>query len=573
MNIPTLVEVLRSNADERGDKVAFAYLADDDSIDHTATFSQLDRMARGVAAQLQERDAFGKRILLLYPPGIEFIAAFMGCLYAGAVAVPSYPPLPSRLDRSAASRLSAIVRDSTPALALTTTVLEARALALFDEMGKGNAPECLVPGLVDDSRALSWVRPGIDTRSTAFLQYTSGTTAPPKGVPITHANALHNLGLLDATVKITDDDVGVNWLPPYHDMGLIGGVLQPIYKATSVTLMSPISFLQRPIRWLETISRVRATISGGPNFAYEHCVKRISSDQKAGLDLSCWRVAMNGADDIKPATLEAFSTAFAECGFSAGAWSPCYGMAEATVFVCGGPRGDQPLWRSFDADALELGHAVEPSGEGSRVRHIVPMSDGEGALRVEIVDVSTGTPLSAGNIGEIWVQGGSVAREYWNNETATEHYLRAHLGGNGPFFRTGDLGFVLSGELSVVGRIADQILIGSRSLSARDIEAAAEASDLSLRPNGAAAFVVDTGKVVVLCEVDRQSLGKIDTAAVIDAIRSRVAWEHQVNLWSVVLLKPGAIPKTSSGKTQRFACRDLFVNGGLEPVATWTVNV
>ena len=554
----TLVDVLRSRADERGGKVAFAALADDDSIERATTFAELDAMARGIAAELQNRGALGSRLLLLYPPGIDFIAAFMGCLYAGAVAVPSYPPLPSRLDRGAAARLSTIVKDSAPTLVLTTAAFETRTRTLFDEMCTGGSPEILVLDLVDNSRAASWVMPDLDAESTAFLQYTSGTTGPPKGVLITHANALHNLGLLDTTLHITDDDIGVNWLPPYHDMGLIGGVLQPIYKGTTVTLMSPISFLQRPSRWLETISRTRATITGGPNFAYEHCLKRITPEQKAGLDLSCWRAALNGADHIKPATLDAFTAAFAECGFSPRAWAPCYGMAEATVFACGGPRGDLPLARSFDVDALELGRAVETAAG----RQLVPVSIGDGALRIEIVDIDTGTPLVDGHIGEIWLAGDSVAGGYWNDTKATERDLRQHIGADGPLFRTGDLGFVQSGELFVIGRISDLIVIGDRTLSPRDIEATAEASEPSLRVDGAAAFMVDDG-IVVLCEVERQSLGKIDTAAVIEAIRAGIAREHRVEPTSVVLLKPGAIPKTSSGKTQRFACRELFVSGAL----------
>jgi len=564
VTIPTLVDVLQSRAAERGTKVAFADLAGDDTIDHTVTFAHLDAIARATATGIQERAPAGERVLLLFPPGIEFIGAFMGCLYAGAVAVPSYPPLPSRLDRGAAARLATIVDDSEPALILTTTSLEERTRTLFDTQ----APPILVPDMLDISRADDWSRPGIDADSTAFLQYTSGTTGPPKGVVISHANVLHNLELINSVLQITDDDIGVNWLPPYHDMGLIGGVLQPIVRGTSVTMMSPVSFLQRPIRWLETISRTRATITGGPNFAYDHCVQRITEEQKAGLDLSCWRAAMNGAEPINVSTLNAFTSAFGECGFSPNAWSPCYGMAEATVFVCGGPRKGKPLSHTFGGIVLDHGYAVEDSDAVSHKRTLVSSGSVDTSLRVEIVHPDAGTICQTGEIGEIWVSGGSIGKGYWNNEELTDRDLRAKIDGAGSFFRTGDAGFIHDGDLYVVGRLKDKLeLEDGRILYPQDVEASVEASDPVLRRNGVAVIAVD-GNVIVLAEVERQAIGKVDTAVVIDTIRHSVRIEHDLDITDVTLLKPGAIPRTSSGKMQRYLCRELYRFSTFEPIGS-----
>jgi len=326
--------------------------------------------------------------------------------------------------------------------------------------------------------------------------------------------------------------------------------------------------LQRPIRWLETISRTRATITGGPNFAYDHCVQRITEEQKAGLDLTSWRAAMNGAEPISLSTLDAFTSAFAGCGFSTDAWSPCYGMAEATVFVCGGPRIDKPLACTFDADALDHGHAVEASNATTRACHLVSSGSVEGGLQVKIVDPETSTVFPPGEIGEIWVSGDSNGKEYWNKAELTHRDLRAQLAGDASFFRTGDAGFIYDGDLYVVGRLNDRInTLDGRTLYPQDIEATVETANPTLRRNGSAVFTVD-GSTIVLAEVERQAIGKVDTAVVIDTIRHSVRNEHDLDIADVLLLKPGAIPRTSSGKIQRYLCRELYRFSTFEPIGS-----
>ncbi len=566
----TLVDVLRGRAQAQGAKTAFTSLADDGAPGPTVTFAALDRNARAVAAQLQAAGAVGARVLLLYPPGTDFIAAFLGCLYAGCVAVPSYPPQPSRMDRSSGARLAAIIRDAAPRFALTTTALEPRVQALCAETG--GALQCLVPTIESDEAASGWAEPDIHRDTVAFLQYTSGTTGPPRGVLMTHANVMHDMRLIEAAFAVTEEDSGVCWLPPYHDMGLIGGLIQPVYQGTSVVLMSPVSFLHRPLRWLEAMSRFGATISGGPDFAYDLCARRVTDEQKAGLDLSRWRVALNGAEPVRPDTLAAFGAAFAPCGFSARAWSPCYGLAEATLFVCGGPRGDAPQTRRFDRAKLESGLAVAVEGDDGG-RDLVPSGTPPEGQRIVIVRLEGRTPCPPGHVGELWVQGDNVGAGYWNDDALSDDTFKAHLvTGDGPFLRTGDIGFLYEGELFVTGRLADAMRIEGRALAPQDIEAAVEAAHPALRRSAVAAFTVDTEDgspaLVVVGEVERQSLNNLDPADVTAAVRRHVRREHGLEPRAVVLLKTATIPKTSSGKTQRHACRASYLAGTLEAVAS-----
>ncbi len=566
LGLTTLVEVLQSKARERGDKTAFTELSEEGAPDSAVTFAQLDRMARGVAAQLQEAGTAGRRALLLYPPGIAFVGAFLGCLYAGVVAVASSPPHPSRPDRHTTARLLAILNDARPALVLTVPALEPRVRTLLAETGAD--ARCLVPVLDGAGAAPAWSPPPISPDTLAFLQYTSGTTGAPKGVPITHGNLMRNLQMMEAALGITDNDSGVNWLPPFHDMGLIGGLLQPIYQGSSVALLSPVSFLQRPFRWLETMSRLQATVSGGPDFAYDLCARRITPEQKALLDLSRWRIALNGSEPIRPVTLAAFEAAFAPCGFSARAWSPCYGLAEATLFVSGGPRGDNPLIRRFHRERLEQNAAVGVPEDDPAGRDLASSGPPAEGLHVEIVPPETRASCPPGTIGEIWLQGPSVAEAYWDNEPLTETAFRAPLaeGEDDSFFRTGDLGFLHRGELYVTGRLQDRIVIGERAFPPQDMEETAETSHPALRQGGAAVFATETG-LVILCEVERQALSKLDPEAVIGAIRQQVQEEYGLVPQAVGLLKPGALPRTTSGKIQRRACHDLYRTDGFDLIA------
>ena len=462
----SLVDLLRRRAEEEPDADLFAFHPDgEDTAGVTLTRGELDRQACAIAARLQdlEPEPGGARALLLYPPGLEFIAAFFGCLYAGVVAVPAYLP---RVNRPM-TRLRSLVVDSQPA-AVLTCVSESRNSPRWE----AGVPELQgVHRLVTDARgrdvdeaAGRWCDTGAGRDTLAFLQYTSGSTSAPKGVMITHGNLLHNSSLINHCFGSSAESRGIFWLPLYHDMGLIGGVIQTLYCGGSSTLLSPVSFIQRPIRWLEAISRTGASISGAPNFAYELCVEKTTPGERALLDLSCWRVAFNGAEPIRPETLDRFAEAFAPAGFRREAFLPCYGLAEATLLVSGGPMGRAPVVVSVDAPALGRGEIVEARrpGEGKLLSGSGKVAAGH---RVIVVDPETGIRCAGNRVGEICVSGPSVARGYWGRPAESEEILRTGLGGNRPFLRTGDLGFVKDGELFVTGRLKDMIILPPAGMS------------------------------------------------------------------------------------------------------------
>ena len=502
-------------------------------------------------------------MLLLFPPGLGFIEAFFGCLYAGAIAVPAYPPRTAR----GLPRLRAILEDARPHVVLTTGELLDRARALLGGAAETASLAWLaVDGL--ESREKDWRPPRVDGDTLAFLQYTSGSTSTPKGVMVSHANLLHNEEMIRRAFAQSRKSVIVGWLPLYHDMGLIGNVLQPLYLGARCVLMSPVAFLQQPLRWLAAISRYGGTTSGGPNFAYELCARRITDEQKAGLDLSAWRVAFNGAEPVRAETMERFAAAFASCGFRREAFYPCYGLAEATLFVSGGEPGGGARSRDFQATALEEGQAVEQEGG----RTLVACGSAWMGQRVEVVDPESALPCAPGRVGEIWVAGPSVAGGYWGNAEATARDFRARLSAEpeaGPFLRTGDLGFVLDGELYVTGRLKDLIILRGRNLYPQDIELTVERTHPALRPGCGAAFPVDIQgeeRLVVIQELERR-VGDVGPEEIAAAIRAAVAREHEVSAAEVVLLRMGTIPKTSSGKIQRQACRAAYRNGELAVVA------
>ncbi len=554
----TVAGLLRFRAAERPSQVAFTFLTDGETAGESLTYGELHARAARIAAELAVSVAPGERALLLYPPGLDFIAAFFGCLYAGVVAVPAYPPRPN--DRSQ-SRLRSIARDATPRAALTTGAILAGAVEPRGLLAV--APELAgVRWLATDAPEISGAAAGAapaddlpepDPEDVAFLQYTSGSTAAPKGVMVTHANLLHNERMIGQAFAMDETSVVVGWLPLYHDMGLIGNVLQPLAAGGRCVLMSPVAFLQRPLRWLEAISRFRGTVSGGPNFAYELCLRKATPEALLGLDLTSWRVAFNGAEPVRAATLERFAAAFAPCGFRASSFYPCYGLAEATLFVTGGEPGRAPR-----VDAA--------SGRVSCGRPWL-------GQRLVVADAETGEERPAGGEGEIWLSGPSVARGYWRNPEATVHDFNAFLpSGEGPFLRTGDLGFLAGGELYVTGRLKDLIILRGRNLYPQDVELTAERSHPDLRPGGGAAFAVDSGtagetgeeRLVIVHEVERRRKSSPEnTAEIAEAVRRAVAAEHEAQVYEVVLIRQSGLPKTSSGKVQRRRCRDLYLRGEL----------
>jgi acyl-CoA synthetase (AMP-forming)/AMP-acid ligase II len=403
----------------------------------------LDLQAFAIATSLQNLGASGERALLIYPPGLEFIAAFFGCLYAGVVAVPAYPP---RRNQSL-SRLQSIVADAGATIALTTKTVLSNVERQFTQSPTLQALHWLATDNIASDLAQAWLQPAISSDTLAFLQYTSGSTGTPKGVMVSHGNLLHNEQMIQQAMQHTEKTIVVGWLPLFHDMGLIGNVLQPLYLGIPCILMSPVAFLQRPLRWLQAISRYKATTSGGPNFAYELCVSKITNEQRETLDLSSWDVAFNGAEPVRAETLERFATAFEPYGFRREAFYPCYGMAETTLLVSGGLKAALPVLTTVQGDALEQHRVVSASGENDEVRTLVGCGQTLLEQQIVIAHPDTLTRCQPPFVGEIWVWGNSVAQGYWNRPEETQTTFRAYLAdtGEGPFLRTGDLGFLQDG--------------------------------------------------------------------------------------------------------------------------------
>jgi amino acid adenylation domain-containing protein len=561
----TVVELLRYRSIEQANTEAFTFVYDGEAQAATLTYQELDRHSRAIASQLQTLGLSGERALLLYPPGIDYLPAFFGCLYAGLVAVPAYPP---RNQRNT-PRILAILQDSQTAVILTTTAILAQLKSLLaDKFDINNnllwlTTDNLTPGIEED-----WQEPFINTDTLAFLQYTSGSTGTPKGVMVTHGNLLHNAEVTRQYMEHTSSSKFVTWLPVYHDMGLIGGVLQPLYGGFPCIMMPPAAFLQRPYRWLQAISRYRGTTSGAPNFAYELCIEKVTPEQRSTLDLSSWDVAFNGAEPIRQETLERFATTFAECGFRREAFYPCYGMAETTLMVSGSVKAALVRTKHIYKNALERNHVIETVTNNDN-NSIVLVGCGRSVPQQQIVIVNpeTSTRCQDREVGEIWVSGPSVGKGYWNRQAETEQTFHAFLQdtGEGPFLRTGDLGFLDNGEVFITGRAKDLIIIRGRNLYPQDIELTAERSHPSLRAGGNAAFCVevdDQEQLVVVQELEFRA--KPNLEEVTAAIRQGVAEEHEVQIYGVVLIKPGTIPKTSSGKIQRRATKAEFLAGELQ---------
>jgi amino acid adenylation domain-containing protein len=564
-----LIQLLQERAKRQPLQLAYTFLTDGETEEVNLTYEQIDRRARAIAAWLQALRAEGERVLLLYPPGIEYISAFWGCLYAGAIAVPAYPP---RQNRSLL-RLQAVAADAQATTALTNSSLLAKVDAMTAECGELKSLRWLATDTIPDGLASQWRTPSLSGESLAFLQYTSGSTSTPKGVMVTHRNLLHNERMIQEAFSQTEQSVIVGWLPLYHDMGLIGNVLQPVYVGARCVLMSPVAFLQNPFRWLSAISRYRATTSGGPNFAYDLCVRKIDSERRELLDLSSWEVAFNGAEPVRAETLESFAEAFAPYGFRRQAFRPCYGLAEATLLVAGeGVPQQTPLVKSVEAEALQgnLLSEVREGGEG--VRSLVGCGRVASGQKVYIYHPETLAECLPGQVGEICVSGENVAKGYWNRPDETRRVFQSHVrdGRTETLLRTGDLGCLSDGDLFVTGRIKDLIIIRGRNHYPHDIERTVEQSHTALRPGSGAAFVVEVDgeeRLVVAQEVSvrRQLRGE----EIVRAITEAVAAEHEVQVHAVVLLKTGSIPKTSSGKIQRHACREKFLSKGFDALTQW----
>ena len=563
-----LIDLLRRRVQEHREKTVYTYLKDGESQETRLTYGELERRALAIAAHLQSSLSPGARVLLLYPPGTEFPTAFFGCLCAGMVAVPTYPPHSNQF----LANLGAIVSDAGPTVALTTASTLEEYRRQIDQTPALRALKWIPTDTIPDDLANAWQEPPIGADSLAVLQYTSGSTGSPKGVMVSHGNLLHNSSVIHAIFGNSPRIRGVIWLPPYHDMGLIGGIVGPVYAGGDTILISPVHFIQKPLRWLMAISRYKATTSGGPNFAYDLCVRKITSEQKSGLDLSSWEVAFNGAEPVRAETLHRFAAAFESCGFRQKAYLPCYGLAETTLIASGCNKSSEPTVLQADAQALKAGRLALAAEDGEHDFKLVANGGAPPDHEIVIVDPEKQTPCESDKIGEIWIAGPSVAQGYWNRPEDSEETFRARLAdtGEGPFLRTGDLGFIHAGQLYVTGRLKDLIIIRGINHYPQDIERTVERSHEALRAGCGAAFAVEVGdeeRLVVVQEIERRYIRKLDAEAVIGAIRQSVSREHGIQAYAVVLIKTSSLPKTTSGKVQRHLCREHFIQGSLKVVA------
>jgi len=570
-SVTTLVDLLQQQASQRGDETLYTFLGDDQAASYTLSYAELDHQARRIAAQLQSLNAEGERALLLYPSNLDFLAGFFGALYAGVIAVPAYPP---RKNQNA-DRLRSIIKDSDAKFVLASSQVMRIAQPILQELGALSDITFIATDQLPAELANDWSACQITPDSLAFLQYTSGSTGDPKGVMLSHGNLLYNQEMI--RVGVTNNTVGayVSWLPLFHDMGL-GTALQALYRGSEGCLMAPATFIQRPQRWLWAISDHKAVVSGGPNFAFDLCVKTFKPELYEGLDLSSWRVAFNGAEPIKTATLEAFSQTFAPYGFMPEAFQPCYGLAEATVGVSSGDGG-LPIEKSVSMEALQE-HKVSENPinpDDSKLTVACGHSWLDDDLR--IVNPESCKEAGPNEVGEIWLNSPSVGAGYWRRAELSDSTFRATLadapgGATKHYLRTGDLGFLDDGQLYVTGRIKELLIIRGRNYYPTDIEHEVAASDEALAQNGIAAFTVehnDEEHLVLVCEVERKHLRSFDAEALSEKVRQKVAEQFELRVEGVVFVKPGRLPKTSSGKIQRGLCSSQFSRRRLEAVAAW----
>ncbi len=571
----TLNDVLQYRAGHTPDDTAYIFLNDQGEEKSRLTYREVDERARRIAATLREHLRPGERALLLYPDAEDFIAPFLGCLYAGVIAVPAYPPRPKRL-----GHLLSIAADAGTTLALTTTAVATRLQKRVTEEFAGLQFRVITTDDIERQKTSTagFVPFPAGENDLALLQYTSGATGHPKGVMVSHGCLLHNERVLTEAMGLSAQSVGCGWLPVFHDMGLVGNLLNPLFCGYPCVLLSPMAFMKRPLTWLEAVSKYRVTGTGGPNFAYELCLRNIKPDERAKLDLSSWDSAFCGAEPVRPETRKRFAEYFAPSGFRAKAFYPCYGLAEATLLVTGGLKLTPARTLTVDREQLQRGLAQLSTEKADKASTAVLISCGQPwqGTTLRIVDPAIRRGVPERSVGEIWVAGESVAAGYWNNPSATEATFRAFLeDGEGPYLRTGDLGFLDGGELYVTGRIKDVIIIRGRNYYPHDVEDAVEGCHPAIHPSKAIAFSVDKDgeeQLIVAVEVDRQALRDLDVDAVVLAVRRSVIESQELAVAGVLLLNPGGLPRTSSGKVRRGTCRDLFLSKRLDVLAAWRAD-
>jgi acyl-CoA synthetase (AMP-forming)/AMP-acid ligase II len=523
------------------------------------TYGDLDRAARRVAGALRAHGVEGRPVLLMYPGSLEFLKAFTGCLYSGAVAVPA--PLPEGHARGRLGRSSAMLRDCGAKVVLTDRASAPDVALWLATEGHGDDVVCVASDALPDGDD-AWQAPATGPDDLAFLQYTSGSVSEPRGVMVTHRNLMANQAALQRVLDTTRADRFGGWLPLYHDMGLIAHLLHPLWLGSASVMMSPTAFIKRPVRWLEAVDEHRVTIGGGPNFAYDLALRRVTDAQLARLDLSRWRLALNGAEPVRADTLDAFARRFAAAGLRAEAVYPCYGLAEATLVVSGGVSGEP--YRRVEADAAALARDVfTPAAPGAESRTVV----GSGRVTdfdVRVVDPVGYRELPAGAVGEIWLRGDSVAAGYYGRPEESEATFRAVLaGGEGGFLRTGDLGVLHDGQLYVTGRLKEVVILNGRNVYPQDVEHAVKALHPALAAGNGAAFSVEAGReqLVLVQEVRGEQLDGPRLRELAQEIQQLIGKEFHVPAGNVLLVRPGTVRRTTSGKVQRTLMRRQFLAG------------
>lgn len=560
-----LNDVLKLRAIENGGKKAFIFLNEKGAENSSLTYTELEHQARQIAVYLRRENASGERVLLLFPSGLDFIKAFFGCLLAGAVAVPCYRPQNAgkfdKLNLIAEDSQAKIVLTDEKYLLKTKTLIEKEpALASLRWIATDNF-NLELGDFSDDVKVCA--------DDLAFLQYTSGSTSQPKGVMVSHANLIHNQQIIKTAFRQDENSIIAGWLPLYHDMGLIGNVLQTLYIGGTCVLMSPLTFLQKPFRWLEAVSRFRATTAGAPNFAYRHCVEKITDEELSKLDLSSWKLAFNGAEPINSATMRQFAEKFFVCGFRSESFYPCYGLAEATLFVAGGAGKKDFQRKKIDEKLLQKDIVLEKA-DG---REIVSCGKTWGNQKIILVDRSGNEINAEAAIGEICISGKSVAKGYWNKPSETaETFNFVPNNSTEKYLRTGDLGFLSDGEIYVTGRRKDLIILRGRNYYPHDIEETVEKSHPAIRKTAVAAFSYQNNEnesLAIVAEIEPRKAKNLDSADVFAEIRHEIAENHEIQADNILLVRAGNIPKTSSGKIRRFRCREMFLSGEFERIAEW----
>lgn len=567
-NCSTLVDILQTRYEYQGNEIAYRFLKDGEIEIDAITYQELDHKAKIIASHLQSINLSNQRVIIIYPydRGLDFITAFFGCLYGRIVAVTCHPPL----NRHGILEIQERLNDS-----------QAQGLIAHPTLIKQLKEKLITPDnfnwIVNNDISTvvnDWQKPTITPESLAFLQYTSGSTGKPKGVMITHQCILDNQKMLKLAFGNNNNSIGLGWLPLFHDMGLIGLVIQALYVGRPSIFMSPVAFIQKPVRWLQAISRYKATTSGAPNFAYDLLCRHVTPQQRENLDLSHWELAFCGGEPIQMQTVNQFCQLFSSCGFRREAFYPCYGMAEATLLITGGKRGTFPIFKYVNEMALENNLVVTNSHKKAGFLPIISVGKTWLDAQIKIVNPHTLQPCFSDELGEVWISGSGLGKGYWQDAKRTKETFQANIKNTQEtsFLRTGDLGFLEGEELFITGRLNDVMVFWGLNYYPQLIEQTVAECHPALKQNCTAAVSVKQGgepQLIIVSEIDRSYRKSLD----FDEIVAQICWsvfdKYMIDVYSIVLLKTGKIPKTSSGKIQRYACKIKFINSDFEAIYQW----